>query len=136
MCSTTYASRCGGAPKPDAKPNLNEIYTARPTFVRSTQNAKLYHVGDSEDRMNVLHLWGNAYERGFAHGSILKNDTAEFYSRVYPFFEQSILQAINGSVPWFAKRIASWIAKVGLGVALDATYDITENILDSGSRMK
>ena len=84
--------RAGGAPKPDAKPNLNKIYTAQPTFVRSTKNAKLYHVGDGEDRMNVLHLWGNAYERGFAHGSILKNDTAEFYSRVYPFFEQSILR--------------------------------------------
>ena len=126
VCTTTYASRCGGAPKPDAKPNLNKIYTAQPTFVRSTKNAKLYHVGNSEDRMNVLHLWGNAYERGFAHGSILKNDTAEFYSRVYPFFEQSILQAINGSVPWLPKGIASWIAKVGLGVALDVTYDITQ----------
>ena len=68
---------------------------------------------------------GNAYERGFAHGSILKNDTAEFYSRVYPFLNRAFYKLLTG-LSHGCQRIASWIAKVGLGVALDATYDITE----------
>ena len=121
-----HGSRCTGAPKPNAQPNLNHIYTSAPTFVKSVTNASLYHVGDGEDQISVVHLWGNAYQRGYAHGLLMKNDTAAFYARVYPYFEQTILQAVNGSVPWLPKGIAKWIAKVGLGVALDLTYDVTE----------
>jgi len=122
----TLASRCTGAPKPDAKPNLNQIYTSPPTFVKSVANGSLYYVGDGEDQINVVHLWGNAYQRGFAHGLLMQNKTMAFYSRVYPYFEQTFEKGINGSVPWLPKGIAEWIARVGLGVALDITYDLTE----------
>ena len=56
----------------------------------------------------------------------MKNDTQEFYSRVIPYFEATVLQAINSSVPWLPKGIAKWVSKVGLDVALDGTWDLTE----------
>ena len=97
------ASYCNGKPNPAAKPNLNAIDSSPPTLVRTVKNGKLYHVGTGDDKISLVHLYGTAYEKGFAHGAVLKNDTAEFYSRVIPYFEETILQAINGSVPWLPK---------------------------------
>ena len=120
------ASYCNGKPNPAAKPNLNAIDSSPPTLVRTVKNGKLYHVGTGDDKISLVHLYGTAYEKGFAHGAVLKNDTAEFYSRVIPYFEETILQAINGSVPWLPKGIAKWISKVGLDAALDLTWYLTK----------
>jgi len=80
---STDSAECSGKPSPDAKPNLNQIYTAAPTHVRSIANASLYTVGPPSDAIAVLHLYGGAYDRGFAHGTIMKPDVQEFYSRVW-----------------------------------------------------
>jgi len=45
-------------PDPDAKPNLNPIVTDPPKFVADTTNGKLYTVGDGEDLISLVHVWG------------------------------------------------------------------------------
>ena len=45
-------------PDPSAKPNLNPIQTAPPLFVKSVKNGKLYTVGEGDDMINVVHIWG------------------------------------------------------------------------------
>lgn len=124
--SNVSGSYCNGKPSPQAQPNNHPVYSDPPVFVRKVTNGHLYHVGNGEDRIALVHLYGTAYERGFAHGSLMKNDTQEFYSRVIPYFEATVLQAINSSVPWLPKGIAKWVSKVGLDVALDGTWDLTE----------
>jgi hypothetical protein len=49
---------CDDSPSPDAKPNLNLIYTADPVFVREVPNAKLFYAGDGDDVIPIVHLWG------------------------------------------------------------------------------
>lgn len=122
------AAFCNGRPSPDAKPNMNSIINVLESgdFVRSVPNGSLYHVGNGEDRISVVHLWGGPYERGYALGQLMKNDTSVFMSRVYQFFEDQFVEAINGTVPWIPSWAADWVADVGLAVALDLTYDITK----------
>lgn len=40
-----------------------KISTDAPVFVKSAKNAKLYHVGEAEDMIKVVHLWGKLRER-------------------------------------------------------------------------
>ena len=49
-------------PDPNAKPNANPIQTAPPVFVRASKNGKLYTVGDGEDQVYVVHVWGERAE--------------------------------------------------------------------------
>lgn len=45
-------------PSPDAKPNLNQIVTDPPKLVNSTTHGKLLTVGDGDDLIYILHVWG------------------------------------------------------------------------------
>ena len=59
-----WALRCplpplpASQPDPNAQPNLSPIYTDAPQFVRAVKNAKLYTVGEADDKLNVVHLYG------------------------------------------------------------------------------
>ena len=128
LASVADAAFCNGSPSPDAKPNMNEIITVEGVgqHVKSVTNGSLYHVGNGDDRISVVHLWGGAYSRGFAMGTLMKDDAATFYKRAYAFFEEQFVSAINGTVPWIPEWAAEWVADVGLGIALDLTYDATK----------
>ncbi|XP_070541872.1 protein dcd1A-like [Ptychodera flava] len=111
---------CHAGPDPHAKPNLNPIQTDPPVFVRQTENAKLYTVGKGDDIINVLHLWGNPYERGFAHGTIMKEEASAMMKAVWGYFEKEIIDAVNSTVPGFFKEwFLKDVANLGLDVALD-----------------
>ena len=49
-------------PDPDAKPNLNPVVTTPPVFLNSTTNGKLYSVGDADDLIYLLHVWGKLHD--------------------------------------------------------------------------
>jgi isopenicillin-N N-acyltransferase-like protein len=122
---------CHGSPSPTAQQNNNTIDTAQPIFVRSVQNssggnASLFVVGHGDDQISLVHLWGTAYQKGYAHGTLMRKPTVEFVQRAFQFFEEQFQQAINSSVPWIPPKMAAWVAKVGLEVALDLTADATK----------
>ena len=61
MACIWYASYCTSPspqPSPDAKPNLHEVLTAAPKLVSSAANGKLLTVGDGDDLIHLLHVWG------------------------------------------------------------------------------
>ncbi len=118
-----HGAFCHGKPDPEAKRNTQPIFTDAPVFVRSVQNASLYRVGNDENAISVVHLWGNAYQRGFAHGTLMKEDMTTFLNQAFSYFESQFVEAINGTVPWIPQDMADWVAREGLDVALDITYD-------------
>lgn len=61
--SEKLASPSHPQPDPNAKPNLNPILTDPPKFVASTTNGKLYTVGDGDDLINLVHVWGESRRR-------------------------------------------------------------------------
>ena len=126
--SLTEAAYCHGKPDPLAQPNLHPIDTKAPVFVREVENASLYTVGTGEDSFSVVHLWSNdAYTRGYAQGSLMKDDVSSFVTQAYTYFEDTFEKALNGSVPWIPESMAHWVAELGLDAGLDYTYDITKS---------
>lgn len=108
------AAFCNGKPKPDAKPNLNPIFTSDPVFVREVKNAKLYTVGDGDDKISVVHLWGSPYERGFAHGTIMKQDVQNMINSVWDYIVEQVESAINGTLKKFPPKVVDFLATEGL----------------------
>ncbi len=50
----------------------NPIYDSEVTFVRSVKNAALYTAGPANATFPIVHLYGNAYEMGYAQGLLQK----------------------------------------------------------------
>lgn len=117
---------CNGKPKPDAKPNLNPIFTSDPIFVREVKNAKLYTVGDGDDKISVVHLWGSPYERGFAHGTIMKQDVKNMIDSVWEYIVEQVESAINGTLKKFPAKVVDFLATEGLDGAFFGTYELTK----------
>ncbi len=90
LLHTCDAAFCNGKPHPDAKPNLNPIFKSDPVFVREVKNAKLYTVGDGDDKISVVHLWGSPYERGYAHGTIMKQDVQNMIGSVWEYIVEQV----------------------------------------------
>jgi isopenicillin-N N-acyltransferase-like protein len=123
LVQASDAAFCNGKPKPDAKPNLNPIFTADPVFVREVKNAKLYVVGDGDDKISVVHLWGSPYERGFAHGTIMKQDVLNMIDSVWEYIVEQVESAINGTLKKFPPKVVDFLATEGLdGASLHPAY--------------
>ena len=131
--SLTQSAYCNGSPchHHPCSQNNNSIDITIPQFIRKVSNtsggnASLYHVGTGDDAFSVVHLWGTPYQKGYAHGTLMKQHTTEFVQRAFAYFVSEFDQAVNKSVPWIPPKMAEWVAKVGLEVALDVTADITK----------
>lgn len=117
-------SHCG--PGPNGAPNAMPILTGNPVFVRSIPNAALYTVGSGDDTLPVVHLWGTPYEKGFAHGTLMKEQMAGFLTATWAYLEAQVDQGINGTLsPFFPQSVIEWLADVGLAEGLDITSDLT-----------
>lgn len=98
---------------------MNAIVTdPKRTLVRTVPNGKLYALGD--DDVSLVHVWGEPYDWGLAHGTLLKEELNKFFPDVMKYLEvQLIEKAANNSA-------LAWIAKVGLDAALDLSYEATK----------
>ena len=96
---------------------------------QSVANGKLYTVGSGDDEVPLVHLYGSAYEKGYAHGLLEKQRMSSFVNSVWNYLEDQVEQAINGSLPTNSSippATLQWIANVGLEIALDLTSDMTK----------
>lgn len=123
---TTKAAYCSGKPDPNAKQNLNPIYTASPTKIKSVVNGHLYTIGQPADnQFYIVHVWGTPYDMGKAHGQLLDKRTNAMINSVWKYLEEQVIGAINSTVhifkPWFLKDVADF----GLDAALDLEIEIT-----------
>lgn len=62
------------SPALEIKKNENPVYQGPPVFVRSCSNGILEKVGEGDDVIHILHLWGTPGEMGKAHGELLKDE--------------------------------------------------------------
>ena len=49
---------CSMQPDPSAQPNVNPVQSGPPVLVKTAKNGKLYKVGNGEDEIALLHVWG------------------------------------------------------------------------------
>jgi len=123
LANLVHGEFCDGQPDPNAKPNFMPILSNPPTFVRSVPNGALYTAGSGDDSIPLVHLYGTPYEKGFAHGRLMKTEITTFFTQVWAYLEDQIERAINGSSlgPLFNNATLLWLAEVGLDVGLDET---------------
>ncbi len=81
---------CGGAPNANAPANDNPILDANPILVNKIENGELYTVGSGDDQMWMAHIYGSAYDLGYAHGTLLKSQVNAFVSGVWDFILDEI----------------------------------------------
>jgi isopenicillin-N N-acyltransferase-like protein len=130
LCVTTFclllcyvaADYCRGHPDPNAKPNLSPILTEAPIFVKSVTNGKLFNVNAGDHLMKIVHVYGDPYQMGYAHGSLLKQDLNTFYPMVWKYMVTEFEHEMEKKIP---KWLADLIAEYGLDIALDLTYEAT-----------
>lgn len=75
----------------------------------------------------VLHVYGDPYSMGFAHGQLLKGQI----NTTIPAFYQHVLQEVDNEIDFLPKEIRDLISKYGLGGALDLTYELTKEYIPS-----
>ena len=75
------AAYCGGKPDPNAKPNTLPIFTGPAVLQRSVPNGHAYQAGAPGYEFDLVHVYGSAYEMGFALGRLYPNDTQHMLNR-------------------------------------------------------
>ncbi len=73
LCATCALTGCSRVAAPDAIMAIaaaDEIHGTRTT------------IGEGEDAITLLHLWGTPYEMGFAHGQLCADEVEAFYGRL------------------------------------------------------
>jgi len=118
------AAYCSGAPAPGERTNDFPIFDEDLRFIKSVPNAKLYEAGPSNATFPVVHLWGNAYEVGYAQGLIRKQEIKEFVYKTMGYLESAAFMEMDGDkLPDWAKIM---IINSGVDAALDWTRRVTE----------
>ena len=118
------AAYCNGGPDPAAQPNALPVNSAAPTLVRSVANGKLFSAGLPGFNFSLVHVYGSAYEMGFAQGALLPAEVRFIATSVWAYMEGQVEQAIDGpgGLPdW----LAALVADLGLEAALDVLLDLT-----------
>lgn len=69
VCFSAY---CNGKPG-QAHLNTQPIWNGKPNWIKSTTYGKLYEIGEGDTTMKLLHVYGNMYQMGLAHGTLLKD---------------------------------------------------------------
>jgi len=105
-------------------------------LIGSVENGKLFNVtvpmdgGSSVSHFPVMHVYGDAQERGLAYGKLVKQffGGSDFIDEVWSYFKKQVTDAIDqalpGVVPFWLQDL---IAEKGLEGALNLTYDITKD---------
>ena len=117
--------------EPSTNTTPNPVYDVSKytTSLGSTNNGLLYSIAvpGSLIPFQLMHLYGNATERGFAHGELLASTIINFVEKELPdFYKQEIAGLNLGGLPiWLQKLIKSLgkagskqIAKIALGYIL------------------
>lgn len=121
---TSAAAYCNGSPDAGERTNEAPIFDGDSSlsFIRGVENAKLYEAGPSNARFPLVHVYGNAYEVGYAQGLLQKEYLASFVGKVYTYFIGLALDEMGDKIsPYWQARIIL----TGLNAALDWCAEIT-----------
>jgi isopenicillin-N N-acyltransferase-like protein len=119
--TAALAAYCGGAPDPNAKPNTLPISTAAPTLLRSVPNGHAYVAGAAGFEFNVVHVYGSAYEMGYAQGALFPAEVASMLNRTWDY----MVSQVDSGLAFLPAWLAELVGDVALEVALDVLIDLT-----------
>lgn len=119
--SPARAEYCSGGPDPNAQPNTLPIFTDAPALVKTVPNGKLFTAGAAGYNFSLIHVYGSAYEQGFAHGALLTDEVKFTADAVWQYMEEQI----EGDISFLPAALQQLLADLGLELALDVLLDLT-----------
>ena len=72
--------------------------------------------------MKLLHVYGNMYQMGFAHGYLLRDELSQFMNELWDYIEEKAEEGLPKKIPAFLQK---GVSNFAIGAALDLTYEIT-----------
>eukprot|EP01104_Vermistella_antarctica_P019035 TRINITY_DN7276_c0_g1_i1.p1 TRINITY_DN7276_c0_g1~~TRINITY_DN7276_c0_g1_i1.p1 ORF type:complete len:467 (+),score=129.97 TRINITY_DN7276_c0_g1_i1:146-1546(+) len=106
------------------------INNALPQLINSTTNGKLFIVpGEQSDGppIKIAHLYGSAYEMGFAAGTLLKEDLNQMFPALLTYMEEQVDPYIEKYLPDLPEPLAKLIEEFGIVEALKLTAVLTKD---------
>ena len=116
------AAYCNGSPDEGIRSSDYPIFDEEPTFIRSVTNASLYEAGPANARFPIVHVYGDAYQVGFAQGTLQKEYLTNFYRDAYEYIVNLALDEMGDAVP---KIFQEMIILGGINAALDWAAEVT-----------
>jgi len=93
-------------------------------LVKTVPNGKLFVVkNDVQPNLKIAHVWGTAYQMGYAHGQLIGDDVRDLIKSAYAYFEQQLEKYIKDLPEFLVKLIVDY----GMAAALEATYYMTRS---------
>jgi isopenicillin-N N-acyltransferase-like protein len=85
----------------------------------------LFTLGEGNDTIKVIHVYGDPYSMGFAHGQLLKEELTKFTKELWEYIDD---EARHGAPEWLQmlpKWMFDYLANFGLDALLDLTFEAT-----------
>jgi len=119
IIAVTAQQGCAG------KVNNNGYAIEDPVFNFSVEHGKLFYQKSVDPPIRVIHLYGNSYDMGYAHGKLLKADIQKVIPEFYQYFEQQADKYIH----LLPENMRLLLVKFGAHAVLDATYVLTRKYI-------
>jgi len=127
LAVSAYAADAGCG---DGATNELPINTNEPKIFSQVENGYRQKIEGSE--FDIIHMYGDYYQMGQAHGQLLKDEIPEFFTEFWNFLGETAWEGIAKSVPivkilpiqkWFVKTLTQSI----LPKMLDLQYWLVED---------
>ncbi len=126
LAVSTHAAYCNGVPDPGERTNTLPTSASNLKRVRSVKNGVLYHAGPENARFPVVHVYGSAYEMGYAQGELMGKDLSEFTHGVFHYLIDELGSSLPDKYPEIPDFLKEVILKRGIIFALDLTIELTK----------
>lgn len=120
--------------------NNSPIYDSPPKLVSEISNGRLETVGEGDDLIQIVHVWGTPYERGYAQGTLLKEEISTQLVRIGEAMvkemggDMSLLDQVWESVkPHVAEYFLEELRGVADAAGLDLQALIRSNMIGEAS---
>jgi len=93
-------------------------------FIKSVKNGILYEAGPENARFPVAHVYGSAYDMGYAQGSLVGPELSAFVHETFAY----LIDALGPSMPNKFPEIPAFMKDVILTKGLNFALDLTERL--------
>jgi len=117
------AAYCNGSPDAGIRTNDNPIVLSNLQTIRTAANGVLQEAGPEGQRFPILHVYGTPYEKGFAQGTLIKEELHKFVHDTFAYLTSMI---VGENDDRFSKAILDLIVRFGMKKALDWNAKVTK----------
>lgn len=132
---------CNGSPEPGERSNPNSLLLdANLKVVKRVENGVLMFAGPDNARFPIIHLYGTPYQKGFAQGSLIREEVRAFVHKTFAYLITMVVDSMDDRFPKIVrdkivqfgmKEALAWCAKVTAVFTPQAYFDEIRGLADA-----